>query len=305
MMLKYFVFISLVSCSLCLSAQTNALVDTSQMKALRAYQDSLMVSSDSLVNAILETERAAGSMKMIRYFSRALRLPGSYNFAFDSLSSVAIIKPDDNSFRIFTWQLAFDNGTNRYFGAIQTNEPTPRIFPLVDYGNFYEHADSIIVDHDRWIGALYYKIIPVKSGKNTYYTLFGWNANNLLSNKKIIDVLWFDETGKPKFGYPMFDMLKGKGPSRIIFEYKKDATLSLTYIPEESTIYYDHLVPLSGKTGEFNFDLVPDGTLEGFKLQKGRWKQVEMIDYEKREDGEAPNVVKEPTQPLYQPLPPR
>jgi hypothetical protein len=272
---------------------------------LRAYHDSIRIESDSLVNAWSELDKSAASMKLIRYFSKVLRVPGAYQYAFDSLSSIAILEPEDKLFRIFTWQLAYDNGTHRYFGVIQTNAAQPALYPLVDYSTLYQHPDSIIVDHDRWIGALYYKIIPVKSGKTTYYTLFGWNAGNVLSNKKIIDVLWWDDQGKPRFGYPLFDMLKGKSPSRITLEYKKDASLSLTYIPEEQSIYYDHLVPLSGKQGDFKFDYVPDGTLEGFVWKKGKWKQVEIIDYEKRQDGQAPNVIKEPSQPLYQPLPPR
>jgi hypothetical protein len=272
---------------------------------IRAYHDSILVESDSLVNAWSDLNKSAASMKLIRYFSKALRVPGSYQYSFDSLSSIAILEPEDKLFRIFTWQLAYDNGTHRYYGVIQTNAPQPVLFPLVDYGTLYQHPDSIIVDHDRWIGALYYKIIPVKSGKTTYYTLFGWNGGNVLSNKKIIDVLWWDGEGKPRFGYPLFDMLKGKSPTRVILEYKDDASLSLSYIPEEQSIYYDHLVPLSGKQGDFKFDYVPDGTLEGFIWKKGKWKQLEIIDYEKRQDGQVPNVIKEQKQPLYRPLPPR
>lgn len=287
-----------------LSARSQVLTPENSL-ILRAYHDSILVESDSLVNAWSELDKSAASMKLIKYFSKALRVQGAYEYSFDSLVSVAMLEPEDKQFRIFTWQLAYDNGTHRYFGVIQTNAPQPTLFPLVDYSSLYRHPDSIIVDHDRWIGALYYRIIPVKSGKTTYYTLFGWNAGTVLSNKKVIDVMWWDDAGKPRFGYPLFEMLKGKGPSRVILEYKKDASLSLSYIPEEQSIYYDHLVPLSGKQGDFKFDHVPDGTLEGFAWKKGKWRQVEIIDYEKRQDGQAPNVTEEQRQPLYQPLPPR
>jgi hypothetical protein len=272
---------------------------------LQQYEQALMFFSDSLINAGSEEQRAAASMQMIKVLSRALRKPGSFDYPFEQLQSVAIVRPADDKFRMLTWQLAFDNGTYRYYGVIQMNEPEPKIFPLVDYGSFYENPDSIIVDHDRWIGALYYNIIPQSAGKKTYYTLFGWNANNVISNKKLIDILWFDEEGKPKLGYPIFEMIKGVSPTRIIFEYKKDATMSLTYIPEELTIYYDHLVQLGGKETDFKFDQVPDGTLEGFVWKKGKWQQIEMIDYEKREEGDVPNVIEEQKQPLYRPLQPR
>lgn len=276
-----------------------------QEPTLQQYEQALMLFSDSLINASAEEQRAAASMQMIKVLSRALRKPGSFDYPFEQLQSVAIVRPDDNKFRILTWQLAFDNGTYRYYGVIQMNQSEPQIFPLVDYGSFYENPDSIIVDHDRWIGALYYNIIPQMAGKKTYYTLFGWNANNVISNKKLIDILWFDDEGKPKLGYPIFQMMKGQSPTRIIFEYKKDAAMSLTYIPEELTIYYDHLVQLGGKETDFKFDQVPDGTLEGFVWKKGKWQQIEMIQYEKREEGDVPNVIEERRQPLYRPLQPR
>jgi hypothetical protein len=273
--------------------------------SIEQYEQALIFLSDSLVNARAEENRAAASMQMIKVLSKALRKPGSFDYPFGQLASVAVISPDDQQFRIFTWQLAFENGTHRYFGVIQMNLPEPVIFPLIDYGDFYEHPDSIIVDHDRWVGALYYKIIPQKAGKRTFYTLFGWDANNLISNKKIIEILWFDDMKQPKLGYPLFQMIKGQSPTRVIFEYKKDATMSLTYIPEESTIYHDHLVQLGGLTSDFKFNQVPDGTLEGFVWKKGKWQQIEMIDYEKREEGNVPNVIKEQKKPLYRPLQPR
>lgn len=273
--------------------------------SLKTYQDSLKIYNYQLVNDSLEGGRSAAAMKIIKVLSRALREEGSFNYKFDSLNSIAIMEPEDKKFRIFTWQLAFDNGTYRYFGVIQSNEPQPKLQPLVDYSDFYDHIDSIIVDADRWVGALYYQIVPMKVGRNTYYTLFGWDGNNVRTNKKYIDVLWFDKDGKAKFGYPIFNMLKGKDPTRIVFEYKKDAAMSISYYPELKQIYYDHLVSLSGNTDAMSIDLVPDGTLESFEWSKGKWKQVNMVEYQRRENGDVPNVIKEQTKPLYQPLRPR
>jgi len=300
-----YLLLLLILPSLCWNATAEVRPADAPEPTLQQYEQALLLFSDSLINASSEEQRAAASMQMIKVLSRALRQPGSFNYSFEQLESVAIVRPADSKFRILTWQLAFDNGTYRYYGVIQMNLPEPKIFPLVDYSSFYEKPDSIIVDHDRWIGALYYNIIPQVAGKKTYYTLFGWNANNVISNKKLIDILWFDDEGKPKLGYPIFQMIKGASPTRIIFEYKKDATMSLTYIPEETTIYYDHLVQLGGKETDFKFDQVPDGTIEGFIWKKGKWHQIEMIDYEKREDGDVPNVTKEQKQPLYRPLQPR
>jgi hypothetical protein len=277
-------------------------IPNNNLASLNTYHDSLKIYNFQLVNDSSEAVRSAAAMKIIKVLSKALREEGSFDYKFDSLNSIAIMEPEDKKFRIFTWQFAFDNGTYRYFGVIQSNEKKPQLQPLVDYADFYEHKDSVIVDADRWIGALYYHIIPFKSGKTTYYTLFGWDGNNVRTNKKYIDVLWFDKEGKAKFGYPLFSMLKGKSPTRVIYEYKKDAVLSISYYPEIKQIYYDHLVSLSGSSGDLAIDLVPDGTLESFQWVKGKWKQVSMVDYQKRENGDVPNVIKEQTKPLYQPL---
>jgi hypothetical protein len=46
---------------------------------------------------------------------------------------------------------------------------------------------------------------------------------------------------------------------------------------------------------------VPDGTYEGFEWKKGKWKHIDMIDYEKRKDGDVPNVGKKNSFELYKP----
>lgn len=268
---------------------------------LKSYNDSLKLYNHALINEASEELRSAAAMKIIRTFSKALRLEGAFHYQFDSLSSIAILTPEDKKIRIFTWQLEFDNGTYRYFGVIQSNDAQPKLQPLVDYGDFYEHLDAVIVDADRWIGALYYQIIPFKSGKSTYYALLGWDGNNVLTNRKYIDILWFDKEGKAKFGYPVFEMEDEKNLSRIVLEYKKDAVLSLSYYPEEKQIYFDHLVSLSGNEEPDAFDKVPDGTIEAFRLVKGKWRHVNIIEYQRRQNGEVPNVIKGQTKQLYRP----
>lgn len=286
------------------SAKTPPVIPNVQQ--LKVYNDSLKIYNDELVNAPSDTLRSAAALKIIKTFSKALRQEGSFHYEFDSLSSIAILTPPDKKFRIFTWQLVFDNGLHRYFGVIQSNDQKPTLQPLVDYGDYYQHPDSIIVDADRWIGALYYQIIPQKSGKTTYYTLLGWDGNNPMSNKKIIEILWFDKEDKAKFGYPLFEMSVGKSPCRVILEYKKDATLSLNYYPDIQQIYFDHLTSLSGGLNPIEVDKVPDGTLEAFQWSKGKWRYVNLVEYERRKNGDVPNVIsEEQKRQLYQPLPPR
>lgn len=299
---KILVFAVLFSIKSSSGQGVNTSVDQGGDIPIEVYHDSLMVYNHLLVNGTTEETRARASYEIIKSFSRALRKKNAFDYHFDSLTSISILTPEDQQFKIFTWQLELDNGTNRYFGVIQSNDEIPKLQPLVDYGEFYEDASSVIVDADRWIGALYYNIIPYHYKKVTYYALLGWDANNAVTNKKYIEILWFDSAGKAKFGYPAFETKEKNELCRYILEYRKDAALSLNYYPNEKKIYFDHLVPMSGNEEAGAYEMVPDGTIEAFELKKGKWHHVDMIDYERLEDGEAPNVSEKQKKPLYQPL---
>ncbi len=278
-----------------------ATLSAEQEAQFRAYRDTLNIWSDTLINSQFEQNRTIASYRMIKTLKSALLQSGSYEYPFDSLPTVSVLQAEDMSFRIFTWQCKLNDEAFRYYGVIQTGGKSPKLFPLVDYSEFYENPDSIIVDADRWIGALYYNIIKVKAGKKTYYTLLGWDDNNSMSSKKYIDILWFDKAGTPKFGYPLFNPEKGKSPTRVILEYKNQASLSLNYYADEKKILFDHIVPLSGIEEGFYFNYVPDGTMDGYQWKNGLWEFINNIPYEKLEDGEAPISPHKPTPKLYQP----
>lgn len=294
-MFKYFILIFIFT------SKAFAQLSPEQTIQFKLYSDSLNIWSDTLINSSIVENKQIASYRIIKTLKNALLTKGSYNYPFDSLTSIAVIQPEDKSFRVFTWQLQQDENNYRYFGVIQMAGKTNKLYPLVDYGQFYQNPDSIIVDANRWIGALYYNITKVKSGKKNYYTLFGWDGNNSMSSKKYIDVLWFDKEGAPKFGYPLFLPEKGKSPTRVILEYKKEASLSLNYYAEDKMIMFDHTAPLSGIEEGFYFNYVPDGTLDGYKWENGLWRYISNIAYEKLEDGQAPNVQHKPTPVLYQP----
>lgn len=279
-----------------------SLASDAKLLSLPQHHDSLKVYNHALIHGETENERSQASYSIIKVLAKALRMEGSFEYDFDSLNSISIQTPADKQFRVFTWQLARDNGTHRYFGVIQHSGEKPSIQPLVDYTDFYESPSTVIVDANRWMGALYYNIIPFTHKKKDYYALLGWNAHNRFTNKKYIEILWFDENGQAKFGYPVFDTGKKNELCRVILEYKKDAILSLNYYPNKKQIFFDHLVSLSGQEEEGALDMVPDGTIEAFELKKGWWKHIELVEYDRLEDGDVPNVSEKQKRPLYQPL---
>ncbi|MBK6273466.1 MAG: hypothetical protein IPF58_01680 [Saprospirales bacterium] len=94
------------------------------------------------------------------------------------------MEPEDHSFKIFTWYTRSDEDLYKYYGTIQLKSDTLKMFPLIDYSDFTDNQEQVVVDNNNWIGCMYYGIKTVKSGKNTFYTLFGWDGNNATSNKK-------------------------------------------------------------------------------------------------------------------------
>lgn len=315
--MKYLlVFIFTLSCQLIFPQNNITPQDFTQLKL---YEDTLRTLGDSLVRSEQEVVRQKSCYDFIRKLVKALQISGSFNYEFSSLcqkdssQKISIIYPEDKSFRIFNWTLSKDNGTYRYFGAIQMNSKKPlksgeNFFPLFDYSDFIKKeivTDTILTD-SSWYGCIYYNLLTKKYKKKKYYFLFGWDGNNLMTSRKLIDVLYF-ENGKPKFGAPVFETWKDtvtkekKLQTRFLFEYKKSAWVNLNYNQKPSDaektsedifdkIIFDHLVSQTGNE-KLKYTLIPDGTYEGFEYKKGKWIYIPKIFNFTLQDGQAPRPV--------------
>lgn len=117
---------------------------------------------------------------------------------------------------------------------------------------------------------LYYKVIHTKYKSKNYYTLLAKDENDKISQKKIIDVLTFDNQGVPHFGADIFNFQK-KYPKRIIFEYSAGCSMSLKYSPKKDSIIFGHLAPIEPQLeGQFQY-YCSDMSFDGFGFKKGKW----------------------------------
>jgi len=245
------------------------------------FQDSMQVLSYKMINDSIEPERYNANYKLIKTMVSALKTPYSFNFNFDSLKTISIQYSSDRRFRIFSWHLMNDDGSYRYYGTIQMNNPDGKleIFPLVDYTPAIKNPSDSITNNEKWYGAQYYKIIAVLNSVQTpYYVLLGWKGNTVKSTKKVIEILHFKD-GKAIFGMPVFDGDKEKsGQKRIIFEYNRKASMVLNYEAAKETIVFDHLAPPDPKL-KGKFELYgPDFSYDGYKLQNGRWRLIQDLE---------------------------
>jgi hypothetical protein len=245
------------------------------------FQDSLQVLSYKMINDSIEPERYNANYKLIKTLVNALKTPNSFNYSFDSLKTISIQTSPDRLFRIFSWHVMNNDGSYRYYGTIQMNNPDGKLqmFPLVDYTPLIKNVTDTITTNDKWYGAQYYRIISVLNNvKTPYYVLLGWKGNTVNSTKKVIEILYFKD-GKAYFGMPVFDGDKEQPlKKRTVFEYDRRASMVLYFEPSNNTVVFDHLAPPDPKL-KGKFELYgPDLSYDGYKLVNGRWKFVQDLE---------------------------
>ena len=244
-------------------------------------QDSLQILSYKIINDSIEPERYNANYQFIKTLVNTLKTPYSFNFSFDSLKTISIQSSPDKRFRIFSWHVMNNDGSYRYYGTIQMNNPDGKLqmFPLVDYTPAIKNSADTVTTSDKWYGAQYYRIISVLNNVQTpYYVLLGWKGNTIRSTKKVIEILYFRD-GKAYFGMPVFDGDKEQPTKkRAIFEYDRRASMVLNYEPSISTVVFDHLAPPDPKL-KGRFELYgPDFSYDGYRLVNGRWKFVQDLE---------------------------
>jgi hypothetical protein len=162
---------------------------------------------------------------------------------------------------------------------------------LRDCSEFTSNAMDSIRTKGNWIGAVYYDIVKTSYNDRNYYTLIGFDNNSVMSNKKWIEVMTFDQKNDPVFGGQYFnyqqDSVKQRTQYRFSLEYKKEARAILKYDQESKLIVVDHLISESDEPDN-KWTYVPDGDYEAFKWQNGQWMHIDKLYNYKLEEGHAP-----------------
>lgn len=250
--------------------------ESTRLKQLNMYQDSLIRLGKKIINANLDLERKNANYAFIKTLVSALKINNSFLYKFDSLKTISLLNSPDNKFRIFSWYVLNEDGSYRFYGAIQMNTGGPLVmYPLEDYSPLQQNPEDSVRTNRQWYGAEYYKIIPVY-GQKAYYVLLGWKGNTVESTKKVIEVLSF-KNNKPEFGMPVFDG-NSKTRKRVVFEYTRQVSMLLRWVPEQSLIVFDHLAPPDKKMKDRPQTYGPDLSYDGYKLRNGRWQFVEKLD---------------------------
>lgn len=279
-----------------LSAPAQSLSKTNFIQ-LKRMEDSMKIYGRKMIMEKTASQRFIADSIFIRLLVKSLKVLNSFNYPFDSLETVSRIYAPDSTFRIFSWQFTRDEDYYRQRGAIQVKTPdgSLKLFPLLDMSDFTTAPQDSTRTGQNWIGAIYYSIIMKTFNNKKYYTLLGFDDNHMRSTKKWIEVLTFNDNGKPVFGGPFFSVLKDSVKpaaiaNRYCMEYKKEGNARMNYDKDMDMIVYDHLVSESNDPRKA-YTLVPDGDYQGFKWTDGKWVQIDKIFDYKLKDGQAPVPV--------------
>ncbi len=268
-------------------------ITTADVKKLQQKEDSLKVMAANFLLDSFTAGRMRSDSQFVKTFIRGLQIKNSFYYPFDSLDGVAKIYAPDSTFRIYTWNLAFDEYYSRQRGAIQfrTKDGSLKLVPLRDCSEFTEKPLDSVRTARNWIGAVYYNIIKTDYNGKNYYTLFGFENSSLRTNMKWIEVLTFNAKNEPVFGGPFFsfaeDSIKRPVQYRYNMEYKKEARAVIEYDAEQKVIIVDHLISETDEP-ENKWTYIPDGDYEAFEWKNGKWMHIDKLYNFKLEDGQAP-----------------
>lgn len=267
-------------------------ISKADYKNLEKKEDSLKRLAEKIIQGVNPIDRLRADSIFTKVLVRSLKTKNSFHYPFDSLYGISKLYAPDSSFRIYSWQMVINDNVIRQHGAIQMKmaDGSLKLFPLIDKSDITSNTADTIANNYGWMGAVYYKVILTKHQGTSYYTLLGYDENNIRSNKKTIELLTF-KNGEPIFGSRQFSIVSGYGynnkMARFIMEYKKQASPRLTYDEDLNMIIFEHLVSESNQPNK-KWTLIGDGDYEGFKWTDGKWVYVNKVFNEVTAEGNAP-----------------
>lgn len=253
-------------------------IDTIEPYVFRFKEDTIARLFRQMYASKKDEDKLQINEKIIDLFNKTLVNTETFDYAYDSLTSMGKIRSSDNLLRIYSWNVPLEKGLNNCYAFIQVKPKKAdecKVFELKENSDKIENLENRTLKQSEWYGSLIYEIIPVKYKGKKLYTLLSLDFNDLYTNKKYIDILYFSKDYQEIFfGKNIFQTKKG-AKSRIVFEYSSRVVMSLKYDTESKQIIFDHLSPTkSSLKGVYQF-YGPDFSFDAFKYNKEKWVYIE------------------------------
>lgn len=258
--------------------------------------DTFLVNQELKVNEQLKAVRSAKTDEQRYLENESLKemiealivYPGAFDYPFSSFQTMSTIASPDGAFRLFNWNIEDNDGLNTHYCYLiqptRQDKPNTLIKFQEDKITLPPRPETMLTPQ-RWYGALYYNIIPVKKGSKTYYTILGYNGSSKSTNKKIIDVFHF-KGKKLRLGLPIFQEEAGSKRllRRVFFEYSDKVIIGVNMNERLNAIVFDHLVPETASLEGMYDYYVPDMSYDAYKWTGSIWQYEEDLVATNREN---------------------
>lgn len=255
-------------------------------------EDRLLIKLETLRNAENDQAKEAANEDFKSDLEAVLEHEEAFDHPFSLLTSVGFIDSKDKMVRIINWNVEQDDKSQRYYGFVQHYDKRKKTLSVTelkeDVWGIKQPED--VIEAANWYGALYYKIIPVKKGSRTIYTVLGWDGNTTMSNIKLIDAMYINGRSV-KFGSPIFKVGK-ETKKRMFYEHSEKVTMILRYENDRKRIMMDHLSPEAPTMKGYYSFYVPDLSYDAFIFENNKWTLKEdVIGVNPHNDKETQEVL--------------
>lgn len=229
--------------------------------------------------ASTDEERGTFGLELEKLVSRVAAHPDVLSPTTNSIPITSVV-PDDGSFRLFTWNIPSNDGSNRFFGimALKTRKGST-VIEFRDSTEVLSGSESRELFPGKWYGALYYDVITTKRAGKKYYTLLGWKGYSRTETQKVLEVLRISG-GRVSLGAPLFSDSPHdrKNLYRKVYRYSFQAKMNLQKDRENSRIILDHLAPSRPDLdGNFAF-YGPDLSYDQYVWDGRQWVLEQDVD---------------------------
>lgn len=180
--------------------------DPDQGKSIQQIEKELAPLARNILNSDSIDLKIEQNKRFIERMTNLLKRPESYNYPFDSLPSISRLRPQDESFRIFTWYFVdkgdgyYAQNAHYYFGLVQRRfvgvdgKVRFLVIPLMELERIPQGIENLVTDNMSWFGALYYapkKYPYIRSYDGYYLKLVPKDGEVKSESGKTADVVTF------------------------------------------------------------------------------------------------------------------
>ncbi len=194
--------------------------------------DSLAGLAKLMYSGETDIVRYEANDRFMNLLKEELLKPDAFQFAFDSVKSLAVVYPNDKKFKIYTWSLPLLTDKYETYGLMlvfSNKSHTYKVIELRDVSNDIVNAEKEILKKGVWYGAVYYQLIEKKVNGEKLYTVIGWNGGNGIYQQKVVDVITFDRNDDPVFGKLLFRGKGFTGYKRVIYRFSVKVVMKLRF----------------------------------------------------------------------------